>query len=230
MKRPGVRVLWAAVALFVVSVVLAVGAAACSAGAPATLAPAAFGEAGHCYFVDDPAEATTLISSGACPSSWTPAPMPLVWHQRYAAYYASPVYVNRYVPAPVRTVYVQQSKAFAAQYPAQITALAKTATWRSSTGKTVTGPVAATKFGGGSARAPSFGGGAGRAPAPAPAPATARASFGGGAARAPAYGGGAARAPVVAPARPAPPPAPARPAPAPAPARPAFGGGARGGR
>lgn len=219
MKRPGVKVVWAALALFVVSVVLAVGAG-CSTGAPATLAPAAYGEAGHCYYVDDPAEATALISAGACQSSWTPAPMPLVWHETYAAYYASPVYVNRYVPGPARTVYVQQAKAFGNQYPAQISAMAKTATWRSSAGKTVTGPVPTSKFGAGAARAPSFDGGAARAPSVGTGPAPAGPSFGGGAARAPSFGSGAARAPAVAPARPAPAPA----------ARPAFGGGARGGR
>jgi hypothetical protein len=131
-------------------------AAACSAAStpPDTYAPAAFGVPGYCYYVSSPAEADLLKAAGLCPSSWAPALAPLAWQESYWDYYDSPAYYNVYVPASYRTVYVQRETAFGRTYHAAITSRSRTASYRSSSGKVVTGsslPTGTRRFGSGSA-------------------------------------------------------------------------------
>jgi len=53
-------------------------------------APDAYGENGHCYYVNDPSEVISLQQAGLCPRSWTPVIMPVYWHSMYYRYYDSP--------------------------------------------------------------------------------------------------------------------------------------------
>lgn len=152
--------------------------AGCSHPAPVAYAPAAYGEvlhgAGYCYWDDDVYEAQQLFAQGLCPAGWVPAQMPLYWHERYYSYYSSPAYYNTYVIASHRTVYVTHETTFRTTYSSQITAQAKTATWKGSNGKTVSGAKVDTakmkfstgsgstgKVGGGSLRSGSSGGSTG---------------------------------------------------------------------
>lgn len=133
--------------------VLAAVAAGCSSApaAPLTYAPAAYGVPGHCYYVDDPAEARALQDAGLCPRSWAPALMPVAWHEEYYAYYDSGAYYDTYVPARVRTVYVQRETSFGRTYKTAITTRSKQATYKSSSGTTVRGTqvTSKTRFGSG---------------------------------------------------------------------------------
>lgn len=132
--------------------VTAAAAAGCSSQqAPLTYAPAAYGVPGHCYYVDDPAEALALRAAGLCPASWAPALMPLSWHEEYWDYYDSPAYYGTYVPARIRTVYVQRETTFGRTYHAAITTRSKTATYRTSSGTVVKGTqvTSKTRFGSG---------------------------------------------------------------------------------
>ena len=126
------------------------GVAACGHD-DVTYTPAAYGENGHCYYVEDPHEVDTLWSDGRCDRSWTPTLMPIFWHEMYYPYYSSPAYYNRYVPVATRTVYVQHSTTFYTANKSAILTAEKQATYRGSDGKTVKGnKVAPTRFGGGS--------------------------------------------------------------------------------
>lgn len=134
------------------AVIAAAAVTACSSTAqPLTYAPAAYGASGHCYYVDDPAEALALQQAGLCPASWVPTLMPLAWHEEYWDYYGSPAYYTVYVPAKARTVYVHREASFGKTYHAAITARSKTATYRSSSGATVKGSklTGKVKFGSG---------------------------------------------------------------------------------
>jgi hypothetical protein len=123
-----------------VPVITAAAVAGCSsAPAPVTYAPAAYGVAGHCYYVDSPAEAAALQAAGLCPRSWAPTIMPTEWHQEYYSYYDSTAYYDTYVPVRVRTVYVQRETSFGTRYQTAITTRSKQATYRSSSGTTVKG-------------------------------------------------------------------------------------------
>lgn len=142
------------------------GAAGCGHGAT-TYAPAAYGENGHCYYLDYPAEAVTLIHDGLCPSSWIPWPMPASWEADYAPYYDSPAWYDTYVPRANRTVYVHHITTYMHTHAAIIRQDASEARYRSSTGKTVSGTTVAAevashsvKFGGGARSKKSYGGGA----------------------------------------------------------------------
>lgn len=171
------------------------GVAGCSHPVPVAYAPAAYGEVvngvGHCYWDDDPYEAQQLFAAGLCPAGWVATPMPLYWHERYYGYYSSPAYVNSYVLASHRTIYVTHETTFRTTYSSQIAAQAKTATWKGSNGKTVSGAkvdTAKMKFstgsgsnssqGGGSLRVGGSTGGSGGAPAAKPAPAAPKAKTG----------------------------------------------------
>lgn len=101
--------------------------------------PAAFGQSGQCYYVDNPAEAIALQQAELCPSSWIPTVMPLFWHQQYAYYYDYPGYYNRFVPVSSRTIYVTHAHTFENTYRSQIKTASKTAQFRGSDGKTYTG-------------------------------------------------------------------------------------------
>lgn len=127
------------------------GAVACGHDDPEDYRPVAYGENGHCYYVEDPLEVTALYDRGYCQRSWTPFLMPLLWHQMYYPYYASPAYYNTFVPVATRTVYVTHSTTFQHTYAADIKRQSSRATYKNSAGKTVKGnKVSPTKFGGGS--------------------------------------------------------------------------------
>lgn len=131
----------------------AASATACGSASPDTYAPAAYGVPGHCYYVQDPAEALALEAAGLCPQGWVPTLAPLYWQETYYSYYSSPAYVNVYVPARVRTVYVQRETSFGRTYRAAIATRSRTASYRSSSGKVVKGSTLTGKarFGSGSA-------------------------------------------------------------------------------
>lgn len=118
---------------------------------PVTYAPAAYGVSGHCYYIDDPAEAIALENAGLCPHTWHPALMPMWWHEEYFNYYDSPAYYNRYVPVRVRTVYVTHERTFGTRYRTVIASRSKLATYRSSSGTLVKGTkmTGKTRFGSG---------------------------------------------------------------------------------
>ena len=156
------------IALLIAALFAAVSAiSGCSHSAPVSYAPAAYGEVvhgvGYCYWDDDVYEAQQLFAQGLCPAGWVPAQMPLYWHERYYSYYSSPAYYNTYVIASHRTVYVTHETTFRTTYASQITAQAKTATWKGSNGKTVSGAkvdTAKMKFSTGSGSTGNVGGGA----------------------------------------------------------------------
>ena len=155
--------------LALVSLALAAAAlAGCGSSQPVTYTPAAYGVPGHCYYVDDPAEAYALRAAGLCPHSWAPTVMPLAWHEQYYGYYDSPAYYGHYVPAGARTGYVRQQTSFGHAYHTVIAKASKTATYRSSAGGTVSGSkitVSKAKFGSGTSfgqTGTTHGGGTGR--------------------------------------------------------------------
>ena len=119
-------------------------------GGPITYQPAAYGENGACYYVDDPAEAIALTAAGLCPSGWVPTLMPGYWHARYSGYYDSPAYYGTYVPVRTRTVYVTHVHVWESANQSTITAQSRQASWRGSNGSTTTGKVSA--FSAGNAR------------------------------------------------------------------------------
>ncbi len=147
----------------ILAAALALAAATLGAGCsrqPVAYGPAAYGETGHCYYVDDPAEAIALQVAGLCPSGWVPTIMPVYWHARYAMFYDSPTYYNRYVPVATRTVYVTHVHTFETAHSSDITRQRASATYKGSNGKSYTGSkVSPGSFGGG-ARSGGGGGGA----------------------------------------------------------------------
>lgn len=180
---------------------------------PASYAPAAYGQqvgnAFDCYYVQYPAEVTSMVAAGLCPANSVPTLMPIAWHEMYDSYYDSDFYTTTYVPVAYRTTYrtayVGVNSTFYKTYHVQITTQSKNATYKSNTGTIVKGsaiPSTGVTFGGGNARvAPTLGGGNNRNPAPpvkAPAPSAPKAPAGG-------FGGGNARP------NPAPKPAPVVP-------------------
>ena len=142
-----------ALAAAAVSVAAAAVIAGCSSqpAPPLTYAPAAYGVSGHCYYVDDPAEVAALQNAGLCPRSWAPTLMPVAWEEEYYSYYDSSAYCDTYVPARVRTVYVQRETSFGRANRAAITTRSKAATYRTSAGTTVKGTqvTSKTRFGSG---------------------------------------------------------------------------------
>lgn len=90
--------------LGVVAAVLALSSVTACSASYAT--PAAYGDSGHCFYVDSPAEVSALQHAGLCPVNWVAYPAPVWYRARYADYLAAPVYYNAYVPATVRTTYV----------------------------------------------------------------------------------------------------------------------------
>lgn len=161
-------------------VITALAVTGCSLAAPpapaaVTYAPAAYGIAGECYYVNSPAEAVALQAAGLCPSSWAPTPMPVAWEDAYYSYYSSPAYYDAYVPVKARTVYVQHAATFGKANKTAIATQSKLATYRTSTGKTVKGSHLATgkvRFGSGTSFGPAgqkYGGGNLRAPSSAKA-------------------------------------------------------------
>lgn len=168
-------------ALLLVGALAAVAVlAGCSHATPVSYAPAAYGvQAGsvyECYYVNSPAEVTTLIANGQCPVGSVPTRMPESWLNEYFSYYDSPVYYNTYVPVGYRTTYVSTYHTYYVQHTTVINAASKQATWKGSNGKTVSGSQVNTakmkfstgsgstgKVGGGSLRAGTSGGSTGGA-------------------------------------------------------------------
>jgi hypothetical protein len=158
-------------------------------------APPYLGENGMCYYVDSPGEVANLIAGGLCQPGWRPVVMPLDWHYRYADYIASPAYYNVYALPGDRGGWGRQWGTQSTFYTTNITiihAKEKTATYKGSDGKTVTGnittfappktkaPTSAPLPAGARSSAPLPVGGA-RSTAPAPAASTAKPLSGGGA-------------------------------------------------
>jgi hypothetical protein len=139
---------------------------ACGGGGGEKVAyrPVAFGADSQCYYADDPLEVQMLVNAGLCEPHWSPAAMPLAWHQRYWNYYSSPAYYQLYVPEPIRTVYVDRERSFGSLNRQAIATESKKATYRGSNGKTVSADkIGAAKYGGGNRFGPvgkKFGGGA----------------------------------------------------------------------
>lgn len=138
----------------------------CSKPKPVAYRPAAYGQqvggVFQCYYVDDPAEALTLIAQGLCPPGSVPTPMPESWLNQYFAYYDSPAYYNTYVPVGNRTRYVGTYHTYYTQHVSLIAAAAKAASWKGSNGKTVSGSqvdTAKMKFSTGSGSSSTMGGG-----------------------------------------------------------------------
>lgn len=160
-----------AAALAVAGAALAASACGSTGSAAAvSYAPAAYGvSVGHnfdCYYIESPAEVADLISAGLCPHGSVATPMPVTWEETYWSYYSSPAYYNVYMPANYRRTYTSVYVIhFKTTYSKQITADASHGTYKSSTGKTVTGNSAAKlTFGSGTSKTTTVrGGGAGRA-------------------------------------------------------------------
>lgn len=161
--------------------------AACGGSDDVAYVPAAFGEDGKCYYVEDADEVRVLRDDDLCERSWTPTPAPPYWLFLYMPYFSSPAYYDRYVPAQRRSGWQTRSTTFTQQNKTQIDAAQKTAKYRGSDGKTYTGAkVKPGQFGSGNkgfgngTRKCSLGHGDGRIilgataprpPAPRPAPA-----------------------------------------------------------
>lgn len=152
--------------------------AGCSTPAAVSYAPAAYGvQAGNafdCYYVYGNAEVNALIARGYCPVGSVPTHMPDAYLNAYFSYYDSPAYYDTFVPSPVRSVYVSTYHTYYVQHTTVITTAAKSATWKGSNGKTVsgtsvntakmkfsTGSGSTSKMGGGSLRSGSSGGSSG---------------------------------------------------------------------
>lgn len=128
----------------------AVLAAGCANHPPVAYTPVTYGETGHCYYVDTPAEAIALTAAGLCPAAWVPAPMPVYWHARYASYYDSPTYYSAYVPQSYRTTYVSRVTVFEKEHVSDIAANRGSARYKGSDGKSYTGAQIKGTNGGGS--------------------------------------------------------------------------------
>jgi len=150
--------------LFIAVAALA-GLSGCS-HTPVSYAPAAYGvQAGSvydCYYVYGNAEVNTLIARGYCPVGSVPTRMPDSYLDTYFSYYDSPAYYDTFVPSPVRTVYISTYHTYYVQHTAVINTASKSATWKSSSGKTVPGTkvnTAKMKFSTGSGSNSTMGGG-----------------------------------------------------------------------
>lgn len=127
--------------------------------------PAAFGENGQCYYVQDKSEADAMIADGSCDRSWAATPMPAYWLFMYAPFYHSPAYYDQYVPSHRRNTFISRTNAWE-KNPTnikQIDAAKSRATWKNSEGKTVAGTrINYTKagFGSGNVRSGGFSSGA----------------------------------------------------------------------
>lgn len=151
------RVILAAMA----AALMATGLAACGHN-DVTYRPAAYGENGHCYYVESPSEVYGLQRDHYCQSSWTPMLMPLAWHLMYAPYYSSPAYYGTFVPAASRTVFISHQTTFVNTHQSEIKTAVKSAKYKGSNGKTVPGSKFGTRtFSGGGSRG-GFGGGSNR--------------------------------------------------------------------
>ena len=153
--------------------------AACSPPAPAasgggtvavTYQPAAYGvqvavRVFHCYYLETPIEVTDLVSAGLCPRGSVAILMPVAWEEMYYGYYSSSSYYGRYMPHSYWSSYTKIVITFKAKNSRQIDADASKGTYKTSTGKTVTGVSgSALKYGTAGTSRNAHSPGAGRAP------------------------------------------------------------------
>jgi hypothetical protein len=137
-----------------------------------------------CYFTDSYLEIALLHQAGLCPDAWTPMLMAsisqgLMWHYRYAAFYDSPAYYNRYVPVSYRNTYVTHVHTFEIQHKGDIDKVESTAKWKGTDGKIhsgqeVKGYIKSGKasFGSGTVRSSAFSSGSVRSGSGSSQPAT----------------------------------------------------------
>ena len=115
----------------------------CARHRTVSYAPAAYGmQVGNvyeCYYVDNPAEVQALIARGLCPVGAVPTRMPESYLDEYFPYYDSPAYYNTYVPVAYRTGYISTYHAYYLQHVTVINAASRSASWKRSDGKTVSG-------------------------------------------------------------------------------------------
>lgn len=132
------------IATLIAGLFIAVAAlAGCSRSTPVSYAPAAYGvQVGgvyECYYVSSPMEVQTLVANGYCPAGSVPTRMPDSWLDEYFSYYDSPAYYNTYVPVAYRTGYISKYHAYYLQHVTVINAASRSASWKRSDGKTVSG-------------------------------------------------------------------------------------------
>lgn len=137
--------------LLIAAVVALPGLSACSPAHADVYPPTSYGQyygnAWHCYYVSDPAEAAALIRAGHCHAGDIATPMPLWWHERYYAYYSWPGYYNHFVPSYQRTTFVNvQVNQFGSKYRSGIQSQSRLATYRGPKGKTISGTKVKPKF------------------------------------------------------------------------------------
>lgn len=141
------------VAAAAITLAAALGASGCGSlgasgsTAAVTYAPAAYGVQARsqfdCYYIETTSEVTDLINAGLCPAGSIPTPMPLSWQETYWDYYQSPSYYDTYMPVSYRSTYTKVYVVkFSTKYKSQITTDASKGTYKSSTGKKVTGTSA----------------------------------------------------------------------------------------
>ncbi len=132
--------------------VMAVGLTGCGPQEePQDYQPAAYGEDGKCYFVDDADEVVSLKDDDLCDDNDIAVQAPLPWLFLYMPYYSSPAYYDRHVSPAKRSVYKTTTSGFSTKYASDIKAAAPRASYKNSAGTTVKGDkVAPTRFGGGS--------------------------------------------------------------------------------
>jgi hypothetical protein len=158
------------IAALIAGLFIAVAALAGCSSTPVSYAPAAYGQqvgsVYDCYYVSSVDEVTALISHGLCPVGSVPTRMTDSYLDEYFSYYDSPAYYSVYVPASYRTTYVSTYHTYYVQHTAVISTASKSASWRGSNGKTVSGTqvnTAKMKFSTGSGSNSTMGGGSLRA-------------------------------------------------------------------
>lgn len=113
--------------------------------------PAYGPSANECYFAYSPGEVEYLESQGLCARGALPVQAPPAWLDKYYYYYESPLYYNTFVPPMYRHYYTTSFMPnYQRQHRADIARLAKTAVYRTTSGKTVTGVTSTARFGSGS--------------------------------------------------------------------------------
>ena len=124
---------------------LVMGLAACTDDS--SYEPAAYGQNGQCYYVQNPQEATVLLQDHKCLSGWTPTLMPESWLLMYYAFYSSSFYRNTYVPSSYRSTYSSKLNSFYSANKTTITQQASKGTYRDSSGQKVSGKQAGITIG-----------------------------------------------------------------------------------
>lgn len=104
-----------------------------------------------CYYAYSPAEVDNLEAQGLCAQGALAVQAPPVWLDRYWYYYDSPLYYDTFVPPMYRHYYATTyARNYQRQHSSDIARLAKTAVYRTTSGKKVTGVTSTARFGQGS--------------------------------------------------------------------------------